>query len=198
MQWPQLQQRFLYYLPAQLQATTASTPVVEAVNAAVLLLLFEQQGQLHLLLTQRALHLRHHPGQISFPGGKIEAGETACQAALRETAEETGITADSIQLLGTLPTFNTSTGFIVQPCVGYLPRLPTLILQPNEVASILRLPLHYALPQTSGKTHWHQLQLQQRTLHFLPFQGRLIWGATAGMLQQLLQQLQQTTALSPF
>lgn len=195
MQWPQVQQLFLYHLPAQLEGKLAREQVSQAANAAVLLLLFEQQGQLHLLLTRRALHLRHHPGQISFPGGKIEAGETAYQAALRETQEETGIAAQSIQLLGTLPTFNTSTGFIVQPCVGYLPKLPPLVLQPDEVAGVLSLPLQYALPQAEGQTHWHQLQVQQRTLHFLPFQGRLIWGATAEMLQQLLQQLRRATAL---
>ncbi len=186
MQWPLLRQQFLFQLPlTRAEATTRAQPA----NAAVMLLLFEENGQLQLLLTRRAAHLRHHPGQISFPGGKIETGETAAAAALRETYEETGIEPRQIQLLGSLAALNTSTGFMVQPWLGYLPARPRLVLQPAEVAAVLTMPLQYALPQADGRSHWHQLQCGQRTLHFLPFEGQLIWGASAAMLQQLVQQL---------
>ncbi len=186
MQWPLLRQQFLFQLPL---STTETTAGPQTANAAVMLLLFEENGQLQLLLTRRAAHLRHHPGQISFPGGKIETGETAAAAALRETYEETGIEPRQIQLLGSLAALNTSTGFIVQPWLGYIPTRPRLVLQPTEVAAVLTMPLQYALPQADGRSHWHQLQFGQRTLHFLPFEGQLIWGASAAMLQQLVQQL---------
>jgi 8-oxo-dGTP pyrophosphatase MutT (NUDIX family) len=186
MQWPQLRQQFLFQLPLTRAEATASA---QTANAAVLLLLFEENSQLQLLLTRRAAHLRHHPGQISFPGGKIEAGETAAAAALRETFEELGIEPQQIQLLGSLAALNTSTGFIVEPWLGYIPARPRMVLQPAEVAAVLTMPLQYALPQPDGQSHWHQLQFRQRTLHFLPFDGQLIWGATAAMLQQLVQQL---------
>lgn len=186
MQWPLLRQQFMLQLPLSTTETTAGS---QTANAAVLLLLFEENGQLQLLLTRRAAHLRHHPGQLSFPGGKIETGETAAAAALRETFEETGIEPRQIQLLGSLAALNTSTGFIVQPWLGYIPTRPRMVLQPTEVAAVLTMPLQYALPQADGRSHWHQLQFGQRTLHFLPFDGQLIWGASAAMLQQLVQQL---------
>jgi len=186
MQWPLLRQQFMLQLPLSTAETTAGP---QTANAAVLLLLFEENGQLQLLLTRRAAHLRHHPGQLSFPGGKIETGETAAAAALRETYEETGIEPQQIQLLGSLAALNTSTGFIVQPWLGYVPARPRMVLQPTEVAAVLTMPLQYALPQADGRSHWHQLQFGQRTLHFLPFDGQLIWGASAAMLQQLVQQL---------
>lgn len=186
MQWQLLRQQFLFQLPLPTAEAKASA---RSANAAVMLLVFPENEQLQLLLTRRADHLRHHPGQISFPGGKIEAGETAAAAALRETYEETGIEPRQIQLLGSLPALNTSTGFIVQPWLGYIPARPRIVLQPAEVAAVLTMPLQYALPQADGQSHWHQLQFGQRTLHFLPFDGQLLWGASAAMLQQLLQQL---------
>ena len=142
--------RFLLQAPQQRKVEQTEP------NAAVLLPIFRHQGIWTLLMTRRALHLRHHPGQISFPGGRIEAGEASSAAALRETYEETGIATTQIRLLGKLPAINTSTGFIVEPWLGVLDQLPDLTLQQTEVDSVLLLPLHEALSAKRRQTEfWH-------------------------------------------
>lgn len=158
-------------------------------NAAVLLPLFRQHGEWHLLMTRRALHLRHHPGQLSFPGGRIEAGESSAVAALREAHEEIGIAPATVQLLGHLPAINTSTGFIVQPWIGVLAQQPKLQLQQDEVDSVLQLPLHEALSAKRRQTEVWLLRGKPQRLHFIPWQQHLIWGASAEMLYLLAQQV---------
>jgi len=140
-------------------------------------------------MTRRALHLRHHPGQISFPGGRIEAGENSASAALREAFEETGIPPHQVRLLGQLPAINTSTGFIVQPWLGLLDQLPALQLQATEVDSVLLLPLHEALSAQRRQTEVWPLRGRRQLLHFIPWQQHLIWGASAEILYQLAQQV---------
>jgi 8-oxo-dGTP pyrophosphatase MutT (NUDIX family) len=168
-----------------------NSPVVQAkANAAVMLLLYPQHQQLQLLLTRRALHLRHHPGQISFPGGKIEVGETALAAAIRECEEEIGIAPSQIKVCGSLPCIATSSGFIVSPWIGLLMEQPKLRLQPSEVADAFYLPLSYALSNNTRKDRWFSQAYKTHQLHFLPYQGQLIWGATAAILHQLAEQIQ--------
>jgi 8-oxo-dGTP pyrophosphatase MutT (NUDIX family) len=167
-----------------------SAPVIKAkANAAVMLLLYPQQQQLQLLLTRRALHLRHHPGQISFPGGRIEAGESELAAAIRECEEEIGIAPNDIKVLGSLPSIATSSGFIVSPWVGLLKEQPELRLQQSEVAAAFNLPLSYALSNKARNDHWFSQPYKTQQLHFLPYQGQLIWGATAAILHQLAEQI---------
>lgn len=175
--------RFLLQVPAE------PTAISQTPNAAVLLPVFQHQGHWTLLMTRRALHLRHHPGQISFPGGRIEAGETSAAAALRETFEETGILTDEVRLLGKLPAINTSTGFIVQPWLGLLDRLPPLQLQHSEVDSVLLLPLQEALSSQRRQSEVWPLRGKQQLLHFIPWQQQLIWGASAEILFQLSRQI---------
>lgn len=158
-------------------------------NAAVLLPLFRHDGEWTLLMTRRALHLRHHPGQLSFPGGRIESGESSAAAALREAYEETGIDPTTVQLLGQLPAINTSTGFIVEPWLGLLDGLPTLQLQRDEVDSVLLLPLQEALSARRRQTEIWPLRGKQQRLHFIPWQQHLIWGASAEILYLLAQQV---------
>lgn len=159
-------------------------------NAAVLLLLWPEQQQWQLLLTRRARHLRHHPGQISFPGGRIEPGESAQAAALRETEEEIGVPATTIQLLGSLPAIATNSGFVVSPWLGLLTSPPKLQLQADEVAEVFTLPLGYALSRQHQQQRWFSQPYRQQPVYFLPYQGQLIWGATAAILHQLAEQLQ--------
>ena len=173
-----------YLLQAPPQGKTAGPA-----NAAVLLPLFCQDGEWTLLMTRRALHLRHHPGQLSFPGGRIEAGESSAAAALREAYEETGIVPTTVRLLGQLPAINTSTGFIVEPWLGLLDALPTLQLQRDEVDSVLFLPLHEALSARRRQTEVWPLRGKQQRLHFIPWQQHLIWGASAEILYLLAQQV---------
>lgn len=157
-------------------------------NAAVMLLLWPEQDGLKLLLTRRAQHLRHHPGQISLPGGKIEAGESAAQAALRETEEEVGVKAKHIRLLGSLPLINTSTGFIVSPWLGFITQKPDFCIQHAEVASLIELPLEVALAEHRRTSLWFERKNHKQLLHFIPYDGALIWGATAAIFHQLSRQ----------
>lgn len=169
--------RFLLHQQTPATAITA--------NAAVMLLLWPEQDGLKLLLTRRAQHLRHHPGQISLPGGKIEAGETAAQAALRETEEEVGVKAQQIRLLGSLPLINTSTGFIVSPWLGLIAQKPDFCIQQAEVDSLIELPLEVALAGHRRTSLWFERKNQKQLLHFIPYDGALIWGATAAIFYQL-------------
>jgi 8-oxo-dGTP pyrophosphatase MutT (NUDIX family) len=178
------------WLPRFLLQPQAAASVSTSANAAVMLLLWPEQQQLQLLLTRRALHLRHHPGQISFPGGRIEAGETAVDAALRETEEEVGVAAAEIKVLGSLPPLSTSTGFVVSPWLGLLSTPPKLRLQTTEVAAAFNLPLGYALSNKHRDQRWFRHPYRQQQLYFLPFQNQLIWGATAAILHQLAEQIQ--------
>lgn len=172
-----------------LQQPAAPLAQPRPANAAVLLPVFYQHDRWMLLMTRRSLQLRHHPGQLSFPGGRIEAGEASAQAALRETFEETGIRPEQVRLLGRLPAINTSTGFIVQPWLGLLAELPPLHLQQSEVDSVLLIPLAQALSAERRRSEHWQLRGRPQLLHFIPWQGQLIWGASAEMLYQLSLQL---------
>lgn len=162
-----------------------------AQSAAVLIILREGPLGLEVLLTQRALHLRHHPGQISFPGGRLEKGETSCMAALRETEEEIGLNAASLQVIGQLPSYVTGTGFFMTPHLALLRQgaSTALTLQTNEVESAFWLPLQ----SLSQAAHWYseevQLKGQKHQIYFYPFQNKLLWGATAAVLVNLLEQL---------
>jgi 8-oxo-dGTP pyrophosphatase MutT (NUDIX family) len=178
------------WLPRFLLQQQPKAESLPQANAAVMMLLWPHQQQLQLLLTRRALHLRHHPGQISFPGGRIETGESAVDAALRETEEEVGISAAKIQVLGSLPAMATSTGFVVSPWLGFMTEPPKLRLQAAEVAAAFSLPLSYALSNEFRKQRWFSQPYRQQQLHFLPYENQLIWGATAAILHQLAEQIQ--------
>lgn len=157
--------------------------------AAVLVVLREYQGELQLLLTKRSSDLRHHPGQISFPGGKMEANEQSHQAALRETHEETGITPEHLQLIGQLPSYATGTGFLIQPWIALLSQEVELKLQTAEVESAFWLPLSFVLDSQNIHSEYFAMHGQSHLVHFMPYGPHLIWGATAAILYSLKQQL---------
>lgn len=157
--------------------------------AAVLVVLREQQGELQLLLTKRSSELRHHPGQISFPGGKIEADEQSQQAALRETYEETGIAPELLQLVGQLPSYVTGTGFLIQPWIAFLTEQVELQLQLAEVESAFWLPLSFVTDPQNTHSDYFAMRGQSHLVHFIPYGPHLIWGATAAILHSLTQQL---------
>lgn len=157
------------------------------INAAVLMPVWIVDGKWQLLLTRRALHLRHHPGQISFPGGRLEAGETALMAAKREAFEEVGIAAEIITCTHALPALATSTGFVVKPWLAVLAQAPELKLQTAEVANAFTVPLAFALDPSNRISETWQLRGNAQLLHFIPWQGQLIWGASAAILTSLSQ-----------
>jgi 8-oxo-dGTP pyrophosphatase MutT (NUDIX family) len=171
--------------PALTAALRASFPS-EIQPAAVLLPLLERDGEPYLLLTVRASHLRHHAGQISFPGGQFAAGETDARGvALRETHEEIGIAPAFIETLGFLPDHVVLTGFRITPMVGMLRPGFVLSVDRSEVAEIFELPLRALFDAANYQETRRTLRGIEVTLRDLNFGGHNIWGATAGILAEL-------------
>jgi len=151
--------------------------------ASVLLTLVQRAAGLTVLFTERAAHLKDHAGQISFPGGRIRAGETAIEAALRETHEETGLRTTDVEVLGALDELLTGTGFLIKPVVGYVAAGSFVATpDPTEVASVFEVPLEFIVePENVMATYRERLGARFRTYE-LHHSGHRIWGATAAIL----------------
>lgn len=149
-------------------------------KAAVMITLFDQGDEAHLLLTKRASHLPSHPGQISLPGGMHEPDDpTLMHTALRETQEEVGIVADQLRVLGRLGDVNTiASGFLVRPFVAVARRAIAPVPADGEVARIIRVPLREVLTIDAGLPERAGIA----TLRY-PLDGEDVWGATARILR---------------
>jgi 8-oxo-dGTP pyrophosphatase MutT (NUDIX family) len=147
-----------------------------------------------VILTERPKTLRRHPGQISFPGGRIEPYDDGpVAAALREAREEIGLPPDRVEVIGTADLYRTVTGFDVIPVVGVVP--PDLPLAPNpgEVADMFEAPLHFLLDPARQVERTVEWQGRLRTYYEILWQGRRIWGATAAMIVNLSRRLELTS-----
>ena len=157
--------------------------------AAVLVPLIDR-GELTVLLTQRTAHLDAHAGQISFPGGRVEpADPDHVAAALRETEEEVGIPAGLVEVIGRLDDYITGTGFRVTPVVGVVEPSFEVRPDPFEVAEVFEVPLGFVLDPANHEQHSRIVNGIERRYYVLPYEGRYIWGATAGMLINLYEVL---------
>ncbi|MSO54404.1 MAG: CoA pyrophosphatase [Rhodospirillales bacterium] len=167
-----------------LKATSLAATTL--VRAAVLVPLVDRPDGLTVMLTQRTAHLAHHPGQISFPGGRLEPGDRDPESgALRETFEEIGLEARHVEILGRLDTYVTRTAFEVTPVVGLVTPPFTLTLDPFEVADVFEAPLAFILDPASRQVGTNRINGIDRRFHAIPYGERYIWGATAGMLVNL-------------
>ncbi|MBL8353108.1 MAG: CoA pyrophosphatase [Burkholderiaceae bacterium] len=163
--------------------------------AAVLVPLVMRDGGLQVLLTMRTAHLRDHAGQISFPGGRVEAHDAdAVATALRETEEEVGLDRRHVEVIGALPTYSTVTGFVVTPVVALVEPGFTLALDDFEVAEAFEVPLPFLMTPAHHRRHRFEMAGVQRQFLSMPWQGiaadgrprpYFIWGATAAMLRNL-------------
>jgi 8-oxo-dGTP pyrophosphatase MutT (NUDIX family) len=143
-----------------------------------------------VLLTQRTAHLSAHAGQISFPGGRIELEDLdAITAALRETEEEVGLPRERVSVIGRLDTYVTGTGFEITPIVGIVAPPFALAIDPFEVAEAFEVPLAFILDRRNHQRIERPVGAQSRSFFVLPFEGRNIWGATAGILVNLAEVL---------
>lgn len=158
--------------------------------AAVLIPLVVRSTSISVLLTRRSDNLKHHPGQISFPGGRVEAFDASpTAAALRETEEEVGLHPDQVELLGMLPEYGNITGFRVTPVVGLVHPPFELALDEFEVAESFEVPLHFLMDRANHQVLTLKRGDQWREVYAMPYGERFIWGTTAAILVSLFRLL---------
>lgn len=151
--------------------------------SSVLLLLFIENDELFVCLIKRPSNMKHHAGQVALPGGRHEPGETPLETALRETWEEIGITADKIEILGSLSElFVDVSGFLIHPFVGWLDEKPTFKTNPAEVEKTLLFPL-FKFRDKLDETELETVSGKLKVPCFF-FEGEIIWGATAMILAE--------------
>jgi len=161
--------------------------------AAVLCPLVIRQGQVRVILTRRSSQLRHHPGQVAFPGGKVDAGDaTPLAAALREASEEIGLDAAHVELMGELPEHETVTGFRMHPFVGLVSSDFAPRSDPGEVEEVFEVPLRHLLDPARCTVHSRQWRGQTRSYYAMPYGPYYIWGATARVLKSLSDMVHAT------
>lgn len=166
-------------------------PESELSAAAVLVGLVPRAGGTQVLLTRRTDGLRHHGGQVSFPGGRIEATDRdAVAAAVRETGEEIGLRPEQIRPLGFLDPLATITGFRVLPVVAVIEVDYVAHPDPGEVADVFEVPLAFLLDPDNLATHTLDLRGKPRQVFEYRYPAQRIWGATASMLFNLRERLE--------
>jgi 8-oxo-dGTP pyrophosphatase MutT (NUDIX family) len=164
----------------------------QASNAAAVLIAITDRPDPGVLLTVRREHLRTHAGQIAFPGGRLEPGEDAVAAALREAHEEILLDPAVVEVVGSIEPYRTVTGYVVTPVLGVVP--PDLPLTPHEheVAEAFVTPLAFLLDPANHRIQSVLLQGRERRYYEILWNGRRIWGATAAMIVNLSRRLQWT------
>jgi 8-oxo-dGTP pyrophosphatase MutT (NUDIX family) len=170
------------FTPEQIDLMRKLFPADPA-RAAVLVPLVERPAGLQVLLTQRASHLKNHPGQISFPGGRIESADAGpWEAALRETQEEIGLEPQFVTRAGYLQDHLVISGFRVTPAVGFVQPGFNLQLDETEVENVFEVPLEFVLDVRNHLPRDRSIAGHTIITHEIPYEGRQIWGATASML----------------
>jgi len=156
--------------------------------AAVLIPLFQRYNRDFLLFTERTVHLEHHAGEISFPGGGQDPGDIDLHTtALRETEEELGIARSQIEILGRLDDFYSVHGYHVVPFVGTIPKPDYLQHDPFEIASIFEAPLEHFRDRKVHHVESWQHRGRTQLVDFYQFKEHTIWGLTAAILRQFLE-----------
>ena len=159
-------------------------------SAAVLVPLMRAQGEWQIVLTMRSSALKHHPGQIAFPGGKHDPSDTTLEdTALREAFEEIGLPREKVKILGRLPTHETVTGFTVTPIVGVITSEFDVMPDSGEVAEVFQVPFSFLNDPKNFQTQFRRWRGQKRYYYTVPYGPYYIWGATARMLRMFADTL---------
>ena len=169
-----------------LNPENAPLPGAKLRPAAVLLAFEERSDGLHLILTKRAAHLRHHPGQIALPGGKIDPEDAGPQAAaLREAEEEIGLARENVEVLGELPVHETVTGFSIQPVLGRIRATFSPKPEIGEVEEVFSVPFAFLSQPANFVVVSRLWRGAPRYYYTAPYGPYYIWGATARILRGL-------------
>ncbi|MEE9314884.1 MAG: CoA pyrophosphatase [Rhizobiaceae bacterium] len=166
-------------------------------EAAVLIPIIDRDGEAFVLLTQRTEHLSSHSGQVAFPGGKIDEGESNEQAALREAHEEVGLNPADVEVLGTFGTYFSGSGYSVAPVVGMVRGIPKLNISEDEVADVFEVPLSFLMNDANHIPETREWKNKEITYYTMPYKDenldppveRRIWGLTAGIIHMVQERL---------
>jgi 8-oxo-dGTP pyrophosphatase MutT (NUDIX family) len=177
-------------IPGDLPRLIRRLRIRKVVPAAVLVPVMLRSEGLSILLTRRAEHLKHHAGQISFPGGRLETGDSGpAEAAMREAQEEVGLPRAHVEVIGYLDNYLTITGYCVTPVVAFVRPDFVLRLDRTEVAEAFEVPLHHVLDPERVNVREKRLFGLPLSYYEIPYRQYNIWGATAGMLVSLRQRV---------
>lgn len=158
--------------------------------AAVLIAVCDTPAGAQVILTKRSSRLKHHPGQIAFPGGKIDAGDSGPEAAaLREAQEEVGLIPSSVQILGRLPAHETVTGYTVIPVLGHVRDVFYPIPEVGEVEEVFMVPLSFLMTPAHYRVEKRLWRGDWRRFYAVPYGPYYIWGATARILHGMCERL---------
>jgi 8-oxo-dGTP pyrophosphatase MutT (NUDIX family) len=171
---------------ASMQAHGITT---DARLAAVLVPLVARETEATVLMTTRSSELRQHSGQIAFPGGKVDDGETPCEAALRETMEEVGLDPRHVEPIGYLDPYLTGTSFRILPVVALVTPPFELLVNTREVHDTFEVPLAFLMQPDNHQRHSREWRGTTRHFYAMPWNERYIWGATAGIVRSMYEKL---------
>ncbi len=182
------------FIAARLDPLDAYRPAAPAhaehANAAVLIPLIERPEGLSVLLTLRTHTLRRHAGQIAFPGGRADPGETPWQTALREAEEEVGLDPALVDVAGLSEPFATRTGYLITPVVGFVSPALSLTPNPEEVAEVFEAPFAFLMDKANHQlSPWEFPDGAVREVLAMPYGERRIWGITAMLIKALHERL---------
>ena len=161
-------------------------------EASVLIPILTFKKDLEILLTKRSNNLKNHPGQIAFPGGKKDKSDSSSiETALRETQEEVGLNPKNVEIIASLPSHKTATGFVIKPYLGLINQPFSETLRQGEVDEIFTVPYEYILNEKNFSIQTRKWNGSQRSYYVVPYGPYYVWGATARILLNLSRALSQ-------